>query len=102
MNKPKIYGFCQAGCKWETVHKTDFDNSVTYIKQTAIDGVYYLDPIANYKIYSGVQSNAYTCQIKLTFKRMVWIMTILLIFQNLIAIVHIYILKFYHYKQLLL
>lgn len=68
MNKPKIYGFCQAGCKWETVHKTDFDNSVTYIKQTAIDGVYYLDPIANYKIYSGVQSNAYTCQIKLAFK----------------------------------
>ena len=57
MIKPKIYGFCQAGCKWETVHKTDFDNSVTYIKQTAIDGVYYLDPIANYKIYSGVQSN---------------------------------------------
>jgi hypothetical protein len=69
MNKPKIYGFCQAGCKWETVHKTDFDNSVTYIKQTAIDGVYYLDPIANYKIYSGVQSNAYTCQIKLAFKK---------------------------------
>ena len=23
-NKPKIYSYCNAGCKWETIHKTDF------------------------------------------------------------------------------
>lgn len=27
MNNPKIYGFCPAGCKWETVHRNEFDAS---------------------------------------------------------------------------
>lgn len=30
-NKPKIYGFCKAGCQWETVHKGEFDASATWI-----------------------------------------------------------------------
>lgn len=27
MNNPKIYGFCPAGCKWETVHRNEFEAS---------------------------------------------------------------------------
>lgn len=26
MSNPKIYAHCPAGCKWETVHKSDFDS----------------------------------------------------------------------------
>lgn len=29
-NKPRIYGYCPAGCKWETVHKDDFMRSATF------------------------------------------------------------------------
>lgn len=29
-NKPPIYGFCPAGCKWETVHKSDFEKAANY------------------------------------------------------------------------
>ena len=28
--KPRIYGYCPAGCKWETVHKDDFMRSATF------------------------------------------------------------------------
>lgn len=34
-NKPKIYAFCGAGCKWEAVHKSDFEKSASHIVQTA-------------------------------------------------------------------
>lgn len=36
-DKPTIYGYCKAGCEWETVHKSDFDAAVQSheeIKQT--------------------------------------------------------------------
>lgn len=65
-NKPKIYGYCPAGCKWETVHKEDFDKSATWIRQYADEsGVYELEPLNKYKIYSPVSAGAYSCVVSL-------------------------------------
>ena len=30
-SKPTIYGFDDAGCKWETVHKADVDSDINAI-----------------------------------------------------------------------
>lgn len=50
-NQPKIYGFCPAGCKWETVHKSDFEKSAAYIKQYPNeDGVYILEQGKTYLV----------------------------------------------------
>lgn len=38
MSKPKIYAFCDAGCKWETVHKSDFEKSASIIEVPKRDG----------------------------------------------------------------
>lgn len=32
MSKPKIYAHCEAGCEWETVHKSDFEKSAAFIE----------------------------------------------------------------------
>ena len=32
MSKPKIYATCKAGCRWETVHKSDFDAAASFVK----------------------------------------------------------------------
>lgn len=66
-NKPKIYAFCQAGCKWETVHKSDFENSATYVKQVAVDDVYTLPPKKCYKIYSDIVTGSYYSSIRLNY-----------------------------------
>ena len=43
-DKPNIYGFCKAGCQWETVHKEDFLKSASIIEVAALDGgIYALD-----------------------------------------------------------
>lgn len=61
-NKPKIYGFCPAGCKWETVHKNDFDKSATYItEQPVSEGVWLLEPNKLYKIFTDKTGGAYNC-----------------------------------------
>lgn len=65
--KPKIYAFCDGGCKWETVHKDDFDKSATWVKQFADGGVYQVATKNNYKIVSPVASNAYSCVVSLLF-----------------------------------
>lgn len=31
MSKPKIYSFCTAGCKWETVHRSEFENNIPWL-----------------------------------------------------------------------
>lgn len=36
-NKPKIWANCDAGCKWETVHKDDFQSSAAFIRQSVTD-----------------------------------------------------------------
>lgn len=68
-DKPKIYGFCKAGCQWETVHKDDFDKSATWLTEYADEnGVYELPPKKNYKIVSPASSTAYTCAVSLAYK----------------------------------
>lgn len=37
-NKPKIHGFCKAGCSWETVHKEDVEKSVAVLALPMGDG----------------------------------------------------------------
>lgn len=49
-NKPKLYGFCDAGCKWETVHRDEFLSSAPMIPCSDLNGVYYLDPRKAYRI----------------------------------------------------
>lgn len=67
-NKPKIYANCKAGCLWETVHKDDFDNAATWIKQYPDEsGVYELSPVNNYKIVSPSSSSKYTCAVSLVY-----------------------------------
>lgn len=54
-NKPRIYGFCKAGCQWETVHKDDFLNSASIVKiPNNADGTFTLDPERKYRIVSGI------------------------------------------------
>lgn len=51
-NKPKIHGYCAAGCAWETVHKSDFDASASHIKQYPDEnGIYSLLIGKEYKIF---------------------------------------------------
>lgn len=68
-SKPKIYGFCAAGCKWETVHKDDFQNAATWVKQyPSTEGIFLDLPIKNkYKIVSPISSDAYSCAIALIY-----------------------------------
>ena len=32
-NKPKVYGTCDAGCRWQVPHMSDLERSAAYIKQ---------------------------------------------------------------------
>ena len=72
MNQPKIYGFCPAGSKWETVHKSDFDaaKAAVPIRENTTDHTYhlinnelnlaeenpYFDATQHFKIYDGTTS----------------------------------------------
>lgn len=69
MNQPKIYGFCPAGSKWETVHKSDFNaaKAAVPIRENTTDHTYhliskdinlleenpYFDVTQHFKIYDG-------------------------------------------------
>lgn len=53
-NKPKIHAFCAAGCKWETVHYSDFQKSAAFVvRRTDDDGNAIVDPLAKYRLVSG-------------------------------------------------
>lgn len=49
-NKPNIYGYCPAGCKWETVHRDEFERSASIIECDKTDGRFILDTGKLYKI----------------------------------------------------
>ena len=38
-NKPEIYAFCKAGCKWPTVHKEDLERAATFINHNIAYGM---------------------------------------------------------------
>lgn len=65
-NKPKIWAHCAAGCKWETVHYSDFEKSAAYIRQYPnTEGSYSLDVGKNYKIFAPKnQDGNFECLIK--------------------------------------
>ena len=68
--KPKIYGYCPAGCKWETVHKEDFLNAATYFKvPLSEDKFYYLELGKQYKIFAG-EDDDYTYKFVIRFAYM--------------------------------
>lgn len=51
MSLPRIYANCPAGCKWETVHRDEFERSAAYVKQRPTDfGYYQLEAGKTYKI----------------------------------------------------
>lgn len=51
-NKPTIYGYCPAGCRYETIHKEDFIQAAAYIKQSIGNGICYLELGKQYKIFA--------------------------------------------------
>lgn len=68
-NKPKIFGFCSAGCKWETVHKSDFEQIASHIiVPSNADGIYVLEKGKEYKIYADKNNGFFTAS--LTFYTM--------------------------------
>ena len=64
--KPRIYSFCDAGCKWEAVHKADFDRSASIVRETPdANGTYKLDPFKVYKVKTGSFKGKYNATIHL-------------------------------------
>ena len=52
-DKPKIYSYCKAGCPWETVHRSEFEQAATFAKQEKnADGYFELQIGKEYKIIS--------------------------------------------------
>lgn len=53
-NKPRIYGYCRAGCQWEAVHKEDFIKACSLVELNADkkDSKWYLEIEKQYKIFS--------------------------------------------------
>lgn len=58
---PKIYGFCDAGCRWETVHMVDFQRSASIVACNKMDGKFYLEGGKLYKIKKAteIENSAY-------------------------------------------
>lgn len=60
--KPSIYGYCPAGCKWETVHRDDFIAAATFVKVGTDDLLSFneLEVGKQYKIFAGFIDDDYT------------------------------------------
>lgn len=57
-NLPKIWANCKAGCAWETVHRSEFEQAATFIEQGKnADGLFELQVGKEYKIIAPVDSN---------------------------------------------
>lgn len=64
--KPRIYSFCDAGCKWEAVHKADFDRSASIVRETPDEnGTYKLNPFKVYKVNTGSTDGKYNAEFAL-------------------------------------
>ena len=58
--KPRVYGFCDAGCKRETILKEDFDRIASVIKQVPnANGTYILNPFNSYKVHTTKADGSY-------------------------------------------
>lgn len=69
-NKPRINAFCDAGCKWETVHKADFMKSASHVPVLVnADGNYYLEKGKEYKIFAPKDaSGQFTCGVNFVYQ----------------------------------
>lgn len=59
MSKPKIYAFCPAGCKWETIHKDDFDalTSSANVEPDSNDNWLLTELNCEYTLYKTLSTN---------------------------------------------
>ena len=61
-NKPRIYGYCPAGCKWETVHRDEFERSASIVACNKTEGdSFSLEPRKTYRIKKKVDLPSYKC-----------------------------------------
>lgn len=62
-NLPKIYAHCPAGCKWETVHRSEFEQAASHILvYPDVNGYYVLQMGKEYKIFADKMSaTAFVC-----------------------------------------
>lgn len=51
MRKPKIYSFCEAGCKWEVPHKSDLPYKFIPITKSEFEALTEYDDDAMYVVY---------------------------------------------------
>ena len=56
-NLPKIYAHCKAGCAWETVHRSEFEQSAAFIEAEKTDGAYELEIGKEYKVIAPVNAD---------------------------------------------
>lgn len=67
-NLPKIKAFCDAGCAWETIHRSEFEKSASMVqKYPDSDGFITVSaPNKKYKIVSEQTDTAYTAAVTLS------------------------------------
>lgn len=59
-NKPKIYGFCAAGCKWETIHREELEEAAAFIlvEDNGTAGEYReLEKLKKYRIFQNTNKD---------------------------------------------
>lgn len=68
-NKPRIHAFCNAGCKWETVHKDDFERSAAIAALPKVSGAFRLEPLKTYRIKksTGLINSNYGVHVRITY-----------------------------------
>ena len=65
--KPRIYSYCLAGCRWETMHKSEFIEVAPLIRQHFENDRCYLELGKQYKIFA-TNDNGFSCTISLVYK----------------------------------
>lgn len=63
MSKPKIFAFCDAGCKWETIHRDEFLASATFAELPQTDGAVAVDASRKYRVYADKTDDAFNCTV---------------------------------------
>lgn len=66
MSKPKIYAFCDAGCKWETIHREELEKAATFAEVRLTNDAVTVDPYRKYRVYALRTGGTFLCT--LTFK----------------------------------
>lgn len=62
-NYPKVYGFCDAGCKRQVTTYDEFKKSATFVSVPVTDGSCAVDGIGKYRIYSDYTLNIHNCSL---------------------------------------